>query len=224
MRVLIVDDQRAYAEYLCRGLLYSGFGVDIAADGVQGRDLALGRDYSLVVLDLRLPGLDGFSVLQAVRQVKRTPVIVVTGLDSLDEKVSCLENGADDYLTKPIAMSEFIARVGLHVRRASLPQGSGARLQVDDLVLDLARKRAERSGRRLDLSRKEFALLMALLERPGDVVSRAMLSERVWDMQFDATTNVIDVAVRRLRRKLDDPYDHKLLHTVRGLGYVLERR
>lgn len=224
MRVLIVEDQSAHAEYLGRGLVHSGFSVDIAADGLRGRDLALGRDYSLVVLDLRLPGLDGFSVLRAVRQAKSTPVIVVTGLDSLEEKVSCLENGADDYLTKPVAMPEFIARVGLHVRRACLPQGRGAQLQVDDLVLDLARKRAERAGQRLDLSRKEFALLMVLLERPGDIVSRATLSERVWDMQFDATTNVIDVAVRRLRRKLDDPYAHKLLHTVRGLGYVLERR
>lgn len=224
MRVLIVDDQRQFAEYLGNGLVQSGFSVEIASDGVQGRDLALGRDYCLVVLDLRLPGMDGFSVLKAIRQVKNVPVIVVSGLDSLDEKVWCLENGADDYLVKPVAMSEFIARVGLHVRRACSPEGSGARLQIADLVLDLARKRAERSGQRLDLSRKEFSLLMVLLERPGDIVSRAAISERVWNMQLDATTNVIDVAIRRLRRKLDDPFDHKLLHTVRGLGYVLEQR
>lgn len=224
MRVLIVEDQRPYAEYLSQGLVQSGFSVDIAPDGVQGRDLALSRDYCLVVLDLRLPGMDGFSVLKAVREVKNTPVMVVTGLDSLDEKVSCLENGADDYLLKPIAMSEFIARVGLHVRRACSPKGSGARLQLGDLVLDLGRKRAERSGQRLDLSRNEFALLMVLIERPGDIVSRVTISERVWNMQFDPTTNVIDVAIRRLRRKLDDPYESKLLHTVRGLGYVLEER
>ncbi|GHC92910.1 DNA-binding response regulator [Pseudorhodoferax aquiterrae] len=221
---MIVDDQRSYADYLAQGLVHNGFSVDIAADGVQGRDLALGRDYSLVVLDLRLPGLDGFSVLKAVRQQKATPVIVVTGLDSLDDKVTCLQSGADDYLIKPIAMSEFLARVGLHVRRGCAPSGSGARLEIADLVLDLSRKRAERSGQRLDLTRKEFALLMVLLEHPGEVVSRDVIAERVWNVQFDATTNIIDVAIRRLRRKLDDPYASKLLHTVRGLGYVLEER
>lgn len=224
MKVLIVDDQLTYAQYLGQGLTHNGFGVEYADDGVKGRDLALGRDYCLVVLDLRLPGLDGFAVLKAIRQTKNTPVIVVTGLDSLDDKVACLEAGADDYLLKPIAMSEFLARAGLHVRRGCLPEGSGARLQVADLVLDLARKRAERAGQRLDLTRKEFCLLMVLLERPGEIVSRALISERVWDMPFDATTNVIDVSVRRLRRKLDDPYPSKLLHTVRGLGYVIEQR
>lgn len=224
MKVLIVDDQRPYAEYLSQGLMHSGFSVDIASDGMRGRDLALGRDYSLVVLDLRLPGLDGFGVLRALRQVKTTPVIVVTALDSLDEKVLCLQNGADDFLLKPIDMSEFIARVGLQVRRASVPSGVGAKLELADLVLDLSRKRAERAGQRLDLTRKEFSLLMVLLERPGDIVSRTAIAERVWNMQFDAPTNVIDVAVRRLRRKLDDPYNSKLLHTVRGLGYVLEER
>jgi two-component system copper resistance phosphate regulon response regulator CusR len=171
-----------------------------------------------------LPGLDGLAVLKAIRQLKNTPVIIVTALDCLDAKLACLENGADDYLLKPIAMSEFLARVGLHVRRACIPQGSGARLQLADLVLDLARKRAERSGQRLDLTRKEFALLMVLIEKPGEIVSRALISEHVWNMPFDATANVIEVSVRRLRRKLDDPYQPKLLHTVRGLGYVLELR
>lgn len=224
MKVLIVDDQRPFAEYLGQGLTHSGFSVDIAGDGIKGRDWALDRDYSLIVLDLRLPGLDGSGVLKALRRVKSTPVIMVTAMDSLDEKVACLQDGADDYLIKPIAMSEFIARVGLHVRRACVPEGVGAKLEIADLVLDLSRKRAERKGQRLDLTRKEFALLMVLLEHPGEIVSRTAIAERVWNMQFDATTNVIDVAIRRLRRKLDDPYASKLLHTVRGLGYVLEER
>lgn len=224
MRVLIVDDQLASAGFLRDALQRSGFSVDLAGDGIEGRALALRQDYSLVVLELDLPGLDGRAVLSALRALKNTPVLVVSSRDSLEDLVYCLQNGADDYLVKPLRLPEFLARAQLRMR-CGLPAAMGRqRLALSDLVLDLSKKRAERAGLRLDLTRQEFVLLRMLLLRQGDIVARTDLVEQIWNLPQGAPTNVVDVAIRRLRSKLDDPFDVRLLHTVRGQGYVLERR
>lgn len=169
-----------------------------------------------------LPGVDGFEILASVREHKDTPILMLTARDAVEDRVRGLEGGADDYLVKPFAFSEFLARVQALLRRGRAQEPSVLRLA--GLELDLARRRAQRDGRRLDLTAKEFNLLVLLLRRQGQVLSRTTLAEQVWDMNFDSDTNVIDVAVRRLRGKLDDPFDAKLLHTVRGMGYVLESR
>ena len=222
MKVLIVDAHPPSAQYLCQGLGQDGFNVDVAHDGRQGRDMALSRAYSLVVLDLDLPGLSGREVLQALRRATSTPAIVVAANDSLEDQVFCLQHGADDYLVKPIRLPVFLARTRLRMRGSAGREGM--RLTLADLVLDLSKKRVERAGRRLDLTRQEFAVLWLLLQRQGDVVSRAELVEQVWSLPVDALNNAVDVAVCRLRSKLDDPYAVKLLHTVRGMGYMLALR
>ena len=224
MRVLIVDDQLAFASALCEGLRQCGLAVDLAGSDLEGLDFLLRRNYGLVVLALRNPGLADFSVLRSVRASYNTPVIAVIAQDSVEDRVRCLENGADDVLTHPVALEEFMARLHVHAQRAREAPRHGGPLILADLTLDLSRRRAERAGRRLDLTRKEYALLMLLFERSGEIISRATLAEQIWDVPYDPTANVIDVAIRRLRRKLDDPYPVKLLHTMRGLGYVLEQR
>lgn len=224
MRVLFVDDRAAFAHALCAGLRQSGLAVDLASCDLEGSGFLLHRNYSLVVLALREPQLSNFTVLKAVRASNRTPVIVVMAQASVEDRVRCLENDADDVLTHPVAMEELLTRLHLHAQRARNAPRSGGPLVLADLTFDLARKRAERAGHRLDLTRKEYALLMVLIQRPGEIISRAALAEQIWDMPGDATTNAIDVAIGRLRLKLDDPYPLKLLHTVRGLGYVLEQR
>ena len=224
MRVLIVDDQPAFAHVLCEGLRQSGLAVDLAGSNLEGLDFLLRRNYGLVVLALRQPRLADFIVLKTVRASHNTPVIAVIAQDSVEDRVRCLENGADDVLTHPVALEEFLARLQLHAQRARQASRHGDPLVLADLTLDLSRRRAERAGQRLNLTRKEYALLMLLLDRSGEIISRATLAEQIWDMPFDPTANVIDVAIRRLRSKLDDPYPVKLLHTMRGLGYVLEKR
>jgi two-component system copper resistance phosphate regulon response regulator CusR len=210
MKVLIVDGHPPSAEYLRQGLYQNGFNVDVVHDGIQGRELALCPDYSLVVLELELPSLNGRALLQALRQARSTPAIVVSARDSPEDQVFCLQNGADDYLVKPVALPVFLARARLRMR------GPGS--------LDLSKKRAERAGHRLDLTRQEFGLLWLLLQRQGEVVTRAELVAQVWSLAPGAPDTVVDVAVCRLRSKLDDPYAAKLLHTVRGMGYLLELR
>lgn len=224
MRVLIVDDQPAFAHVLCEGLRQSGLAVDLAGSNLEGLDFLLRRNYGLVVLALRQPRLADFIVLKTVRASHNTPVIAVIAQDSVEDRVRCLENGADDVLIHPVALEEFLARLQLHAQRAREAPRHGGPLVLADLTLDLSRRRAERAGQRLNLTRKEYALLMLLLDRSGEIISRATLAEQIWDMPFDPTANVIDVAIRRLRSKLDDPYPVKLLHTMRGLGYVLEKR
>lgn len=224
MRVLIVDDHVASAGFLRDALLRNGFSVDLASDGLEGQALALRHDYSLVVLELDLPGLEGRGVLSALRALKSTPVIIITSRDSLEEQVFCLQNGADDYLVKPLRLPEFLARAELRMRRHQPLAMDRQRLALSDLVLDLSKKRAERAGLRLDLTRQEFVLLKMLLLRQGHIVPRTDMIEQIWNLPCDAPTNVVDVAIRRLRSKLDDPYKARLLHTVRGLGYVLELR
>jgi two-component system copper resistance phosphate regulon response regulator CusR len=227
MRLLVIEDEVKLAQYLHKGLSENGHVVDLAHDGIEGRRLALGGDYDLVLLDIMLPGVDGFGVLRAIRAEKRgLPVLMLTARDAVADRVQGLEQGADDYLVKPFAFSELLARVGALLRRGQA--GSGAapvtQLSLAGLEVDLLARRATREGQRLDLTVKEFNLLALLLRRRGQILSRTTLAEQVWDMNFDSDTNVVEVAVRRLRVKLDDPFEAKLLHTVRGMGYVLEDR
>jgi two-component system copper resistance phosphate regulon response regulator CusR len=223
MRLLIVEDERKTATYLHKGLTECGFVVDLASQGEDGLHLALTQAYDLIVLDVMLPERDGWSVLAAIRQAGRpTPVLFLTARDEVADRVKGLELGADDYLVKPFAFSELLARVRSILRRG--PGRQPEALRVANLELDLVRHRAARAGQRLDLTPKEFALLSLLARRQGEVLSRTLIAEQVWDMHFDSDTNVVDVAVRRLRRKVDDAFPQKLIHTVRGLGYVCEER
>jgi two-component system copper resistance phosphate regulon response regulator CusR len=225
MRILIIEDERKLADYLCRGLAQHGYVVDVAHDGVDGRHLAVEGDYDLVLLDVMLPGIDGFQVLAALRQKKSTPVLMLTARDKIEDRVHGLRGGADDYLVKPFSFAELLARIEALLRRgAAAGRKPLTTLSLGDLELDLGRRRALRAGQRLELTAKEFALLALLLSRQGEVLSRTVLAEQLWDSNFDSDTNVVDVAIRRLRLKLDDPFAQKLLHTVRGMGYVLELR
>ena len=226
MRVLLVEDEHKLAEYLRKGLTEAGFVVDVAHNGVDGLHLGVEGNYDAIVLDRMLPGIDGLGVIAALRSSKSTPVLMLTALGSVEDRVSGLRGGADDYLVKPFAFSELVARV-LAMTRRSLPAAANAEatlLRLADLELDLVRRKAMRAGRRLELTAKEFTLLALLLRRQGEVLSRTEIAEQVWDMNFDSDTNVVEVAIRRLRGKLDVPFERVLLHTVRGMGYVLEDR
>ncbi|MDB6443282.1 two component heavy metal response transcriptional regulator, winged helix family [Pseudomonas sp. NFACC32-1] len=224
MKLLIVEDQTKTGQYLRQGLSEAGFNADLVADGITGQQLALSGEYALLILDVMLPGRDGWQILQAVRGAGLdTPVLFLTARDAVQDRVHGLELGADDYLVKPFAFSELLARVRSLLRRGgSSPQETS--LQLADLRLDLIRRRVERSGRRIDLTAKEFALLEMLLRRQGEVLPKSLIASQVWDMNFDSDTNVIEVAIRRLRIKIDDEFPSKLIHTVRGMGYVLEER
>jgi two-component system, OmpR family, copper resistance phosphate regulon response regulator CusR len=223
MRILVVEDETKAAEFLRRGLTEAGFIVDVAPDGVDGLFMATAFDYALVVLDAMLPGKDGWTVMGELRRLgRRMPVLFLTARSDIADRVRGLDLGADDYLVKPYAFTELLARVRALLRRREVPQPEV--LSIADLRVDLHALRAERGGQRLDLAPKEFALLSLLARRAGEVLSRRVIAEQVWDMSFDSDSNVVDVAVRRLRRKVDDPHPEKLIHTVRGMGYVLERR
>jgi two-component system copper resistance phosphate regulon response regulator CusR len=222
MHILIVEDERKTREYLQKGLGESGYVVDTAADGVDGLHLALTGDYDLVILDVMLPGADGRQVLRALRREKPTPVMFLTARDELEDRVGGLELGADDYLVKPFAFAELLARVRTVLRRGT-PREPEV-LRIGDLEVDVIRRRARRGEDRIGLTNQEFALLSLLARRAGEVLSRSYITSQVWDINFDTDTNVVEVAVRRLRAKLDDPYPRKLVHTVRGMGYVLEDR
>ena len=221
MKILIVEDERKTGDYLKQGLTEAGFVTDLARDGVDGLHLALTEDHDLVVLDVMLPKLDGWQVLREIRRKgKQLPVLFLTARDQVEDRVKGLEFGADDYLVKPFAFSELLARVRALLRRGRTSEPE--LLQVADLELDLLRRRVTRGGKRIDLTAKEFALLELLLRRQGEVLPRSLIASQVWDMNFDSDTNVIEVAVRRLRAKIDDEFEVKLIRTVRGMGYVLE--
>ncbi len=222
MRVLVIEDEQKTADYLRKGLTEHGYVVDVARDGIDGKHLATEGEYDLIVLDLMLPGIDGYEVLTALRQTRETPVLMLTARDKVEDRVRGLQSGADDYLVKPFAFSELLARVQALLRRGRAQEPTVYRLA--DLEVDLVKRKAFRAGQRLDLTAKEFMLLTLLLRRQGQILSRTTIAEQVWDMNFDSDTNVVDVAIRRLRAKLDDPFAAKLLHTVRGMGYVLEVR
>ncbi|WP_434557813.1 heavy metal response regulator transcription factor [Pseudomonas sp. Z5-35] len=224
MKLLIVEDQLKTGQYLRQGLSEAGFNADLVADGITGEQLALSGEYALLILDVMLPGRDGWQILQAVRGAGlETPVLFLTARDAVQDRVHGLELGADDYLVKPFAFSELLARVRSLLRRGS-SAAQETSLQLADLRLDLIRRRVERNGRRIDLTAKEFALLEMLLRRQGEVLPKSLIASQVWDMNFDSDTNVIEVAIRRLRIKVDDDFPNKLIHTVRGMGYVLEER
>ena len=221
MKILIVEDEPKTGDYLKQGLSEAGFMVDLARDGIDGIHLALTDVYDLVVLDVMLPGLNGWQVLQQIRQEgKHMPVLFLTARDQIEDRVKGLELGADDYLVKPFAFSEFLARVRTLLRRGKTNEPQ--LLQAADLELDLLRRRVIRAGKRIDLTAKEFALLELLLRRQGEVLPRSLIASQVWDMNFDSDTNVIEVAMRRLRAKVDDGFEPKLIRTIRGMGYVLE--
>ncbi|MFP3564168.1 heavy metal response regulator transcription factor [Paraburkholderia sp. SIMBA_030] len=223
MRILIVEDEPKMASYLKKGLTEASFTVDIAADGRDGLFLALHEDFDLIVLDVMLPELDGLGVLKRLRMEKKhTPVLLLTARDTVEDKVAGFESGADDYLSKPFAYAELLARIRSLVRRA--PRTTRDVLVVGDLEIDLIKRRSRRGKTRIDLTAQEFALLQLLAERQGEVLTRTFVTSQIWDINFDSDTNVVDVAVRRLRAKIDSAFDNKLLHTVRGMGYVLEDR
>ena len=224
MKLLIVEDQAKTGQYLRQGLTEAGFNTELVADGDSGQQLALSGDYALLILDVMLPGRNGWQILQTVRSAGLdTPVLFLTAKDAVEHRVHGLELGADDYLVKPFAFSELLARVRSLLRRGSAtPQETS--LQFADLRLDLIRRRVERQGQRIDLTAKEFALLEMLLRRQGEVLPKSLIASQVWDMNFDSDTNVIEVAIRRLRLKVDDEFPNTLIHTVRGMGYVLEER
>jgi two-component system copper resistance phosphate regulon response regulator CusR len=226
MKLLVIEDEIKLADYLRKGLSEEGYVVDVAHSGIDGLHMATEADYDLLVLDGMLPGIDGLAVLAALRQSKQTPVLMLTARSQIEDRVRGLQGGADDYLVKPFAFSELVARIQVLLRRAGGPRNGSEPtvLKVADLEVDLIRRKATRAGQRLDLTAKEFNLLSLLLRRQTEVLSRTELAEQVWDMNFDSETNVVDVAVRRLRSKLDQPFERPLLHTVRGMGYVLEAR
>ena len=222
MKILVVEDEPKTGDYLQQGLREAGFVVDLARDGAEGLHLALTEAYDLAVLDVMLPIIDGWQVLQGIRRAgKEMPVLFLTARDAVDDRVKGLELGADDYLVKPFAFSELLARVRSLLRRGSKATEPDV-LRAADLELDLRRRRVTRAGRKIDLTSKEFALLELLLRRQGEVLPRSLIASQVWDMNFDSDTNVIEVAIRRLRAKVDDGFEAKLIRTARGMGYVLE--
>ncbi|KVM71766.1 two-component system response regulator [Burkholderia gladioli] len=221
MRILIVEDEEKMRTYLQRGLTEASYGVAVAGNGEDGLFMALEEDFDLLLLDVMLPVIDGLEVLRRLRQRKSTPVLLLTARDSVPDKVEGLELGADDYLAKPFAYAELLARIRSLLRR-SRDVGTTT-LRIADLELDLVKRRVKRAGARVELTAQEFALLQLLAEREGEILTRAFITSQVWDMNFDSDTNVVDVAIRRLRLKMDHQ-EPKLLHTVRGMGYVLEDR
>lgn len=222
MKILIVEDEPKAGDYLRQGLREAGYAVDLVNNGVDGLHHGLVGDHDLVILDVMLPGMDGWQVLQSLRaRGRQMPVLFLTARDQVEDRVKGLELGADDYLVKPFSFAELLARVRTILRRGRSGM-EPTTLHVADLELDLLRRRVSRSGKRIDLTAKEFGLLELLMRRQGEVLPRSLIASQVWDMNFDSDTNVIEVAMRRLRAKVDDPFEPRLIQTVRGMGYVLE--
>lgn len=222
MKILVVEDELKIADYLYKGLTEQGCSVDLAHDGLDAQHLALEIDYDVIVLDQMLPGLDGLAVLQSLRAVKDTPVIMLTARDRIEDRVKGLRAGADDYLVKPFSFMELLARLHALTRRSRKHEAT--QIRVGDLVVDLLARKAFRDGSRIDLTAKEFALLTVLARHQGQILSKTAIAEMVWEVNYDTNANVVEVAIKRLRAKIDAPFNSSLLHTVRGMGYVLEER
>ncbi|MBR9858844.1 MAG: heavy metal response regulator transcription factor [Gammaproteobacteria bacterium] len=222
MKILVVEDEPKTADYLKKGFSESGYLVEVAKDGQEGKYMIEEGDFDLIILDIMLPGLDGWQLLKTIRRTSDTPVICLSARDAVEDKVRGLEQGADDYLAKPFSYAELLARARKLLRRG--PQREVSLYELADLKLEPLSRRVTRGGQRIDLTNKEFTLLQLLLSHEGEVLSRTYIASQVWHMNFDSDTNVVDVAIRRLRGKIDDAYDQKLIHTVRGMGYVCEVR
>lgn len=222
MRVLIIEDEEKTADYLHRGLTEQGYTTDVARDGIEGLHMALEGEYAVIILDVMLPGIDGYGVLRALRARKQTPVIMLTAREHVDDRIRGLREGADDYLGKPFSFLELVARLQALTRRSGGHEP--VQISIADLWIDLISRKATRAGSRLDLTAKEFSLLSVLARRQGEILSKTSIAEMVWDINFDSDANVVEVAIKRLRAKLDGPFEEKLLHTIRGMGYVLESR
>ncbi len=222
MKFLVVEDEVKTADYLQKGLTESGFVVDLAYNGLDGHHAAMTGEYDLIILDVMLPDIDGWRIVQSMREANNnTPILLLTALGSVEHRVKGLELGADDYLVKPFAFSELLARARTLLRRGATAELE-TRLEVADMVMDLLRRRVTRAGVRINLTHREFILLEYFIRHQGEVLPRSLIASQVWDMNFDSDTNVIDVAVRRLRSKMDYDFEPKLIQTVRGMGYVLE--
>jgi len=222
MRLLVVEDEPKTGDYLRQGLGEAGFQVELARSGLDGHHLAMTEEFDLIVLDVMLPDVDGWRIVRSLRESGRsTPVLFLTARDSVEDRVKGLELGADDYLVKPFAFAELLARVRTLLRRGGVLTVTD-QLQIANLTLDLPRRRALRDGHKINLTHKEFCLLELLVRRQGEVLPRSLIASQVWDMNFDSDTNVIEVAIRRLRAKIDEGYEPKLIHTVRGMGYKLD--
>jgi len=222
MRLLVVEDESKTGDYLKQGLSEAGFQVSLARNGLDGHHLAMTDLFDVIILDVMLPDVSGWKILQSLREAdNKTPVLFLSARDSIDDRVKGLELGADDYLIKPFAFAEVLARVRTLIRRGAV-QTVDDILIVADLEMDIPKRKIQRAGKRILLSNKEFSLLELLLRREGEVLPRSLIASQVWDMNFDSDTNVIDVAIRRLRAKVDDDFTVKLIHTVRGMGYKLE--
>lgn len=223
MKILLIEDDETISRFVSTGLRQAGYVVEVAGDGISGLDLALNESYDLAIFDLMLPGMDGMAVIERVRRHdRRLPIIILSARRAVDDRVSGLQRGGDDYLTKPFSFSELLARVQAQLRRAG-ESGSGSTLAVDELFVDLLARTVTRAGRRVDLQPKEFMLLEYLMRNAGHVVSKTMIIERVWNYNFDPRTNIVEARISKLREKLDKDFAYPLIHTVRGMGYVLKK-
>ncbi|EQA4234725.1 heavy metal response regulator transcription factor [Serratia marcescens] len=222
MRILVVEDDIGTGDYLKKGLSEAGYGVDLARTGTDGLFRAVEQDYDAIVLDVMLPGLDGWQIIEVLRKKSDVPILFLTARDGVQDRIHGLELGADDYLIKPFSFTELVLRLRTLLRRG--PAREADHYAIADLQLDVLRRRAVRQEQVIPLTNKEFMLLHLLVRREGEVLSRTQIASQVWDMNFDSDTNVVDVAIKRLRAKIDRPFDVKLIHSVRGIGYVCEPR
>jgi two-component system, OmpR family, copper resistance phosphate regulon response regulator CusR len=222
MKLLVVEDEQKTGEYLRQGLVESGYVVDLTKNGLDGYHKAMTEDYDLIILDIMLPDISGWKIVQSLREAgKESQILLLSAMGSIDDKVKGLNLGADDYMVKPFSFAELLARIRSLLRR-NIPQQNQNQLSVADLVMDLPKRTVTRAGKRIDLTNKEFLLLEYFLRYQNEVLPRSLIASQVWDMNFDSDTNVIDVAIRRLRNKIDVDFEPKLIHTVRGMGYKLD--